>query len=72
MRRFGYECSASDTSSLAGELYQRLTYLAHLGGVVLINPRRAYIQAQALWRARAKHDNPASAGGPAPHVDPPQ
>jgi hypothetical protein len=52
MRRFSYEGSAPGPVSLPGELAQRLTYFAHLGGVLLVNPRRAYVQGKALFRAR--------------------
>lgn len=50
MARCGYGSSQAQSPGLAAELVQRLTYLAHLGGVLLVNPRRAYVQARALLR----------------------
>ena len=50
MRRFGYESASPKPLSVARKLWLRLSYFAHLGGVVLVNPRRAYVQAQALLR----------------------
>jgi len=73
MRRFGYEASASAPASFAGELVQRLSYFAHLGGVVIVNPRRALVQAKALVRARAQASPAAAATGRvAAHGDPPR
>jgi omega-hydroxy-beta-dihydromenaquinone-9 sulfotransferase len=49
MRRFGYEPGKPDTSShKAAEFRYRVSYLAHLGGVLLVNPRRALVQRRAL------------------------
>ena len=50
MQRFGYAGSAPATPSRSAELLQQLSYLAHLGGVVLVNPRRALVQGKALLR----------------------
>jgi omega-hydroxy-beta-dihydromenaquinone-9 sulfotransferase len=52
MDRCGYARGATPAPGAAAELVQRLTYLAHLGGVVLVNPRRAYVQGMALLRPR--------------------
>jgi hypothetical protein len=73
MHQFGYEDSAPGPVSLVGEWAQRLSYVAHLGGVVLVNPRRAYVQAKALVRARAQQ-SPAvpAANRVAARGDPPQ
>lgn len=72
MRRFGYDPSAAGPVSLPSEWAQRLSYLAHLAGVVVVNPRRAYVQAMALVRSRAR---PSAAVPAAPrvaaHGDPP-
>ena len=71
MSRFGYQSSAAGPVGLGGELRYRLSYLAHIGGVLLVNPRRAYVQAMALLRSRASPvpaaavDKAASHGGPA-------
>jgi hypothetical protein len=72
MHRFGYLASVPGPVSVPGEFGQRLSYLAHLGGVVLVNPRRAYVQAMALVRSRAQA-SPAvpAARGAAAHGDPP-
>ena len=48
MRRFGYERTAGRRAFAAGELGYCLSYLAHLGGVLLVNPRRALVQGRAL------------------------
>jgi len=72
MRRFGYESTATEPVGLPAELFQRLTYIAHLGGVLAINPRRAYIQAKALWLARSRPSAPPTTGKPAPQGDPSQ
>jgi hypothetical protein len=72
MDRFEYARSASAVPSLAAELGQRLSYLAHLGGVALVNPRRAYVQAKALLRVRAQPHTAADGDGTAAaHGDPP-
>jgi omega-hydroxy-beta-dihydromenaquinone-9 sulfotransferase len=60
MRRFGYECVASEGVGPAAGLGFRLSYLAHLAGVVLVNPRRAAVQAAALLRVRRKPLRPAT------------
>jgi omega-hydroxy-beta-dihydromenaquinone-9 sulfotransferase len=70
MRRFGYESSAPGAVHLLAEFGQRLSYLAHLGGVLLVNPHRAYVQAKALLRRRAPRDSAAATGGVASNTDP--
>jgi omega-hydroxy-beta-dihydromenaquinone-9 sulfotransferase len=60
MRRFGYECVASGEVGRAAALGYRLSHLAHLAGVVLVNPRRAAVQAKALLRVRRKSRRPAA------------
>ena len=52
MGRCGYGGSQAPPPGIAAEWAQRLTYLAHLGGVLLVNPRRAYVQGKALLRPR--------------------
>jgi hypothetical protein len=52
MDRCGYARGATHAPGIAAELVQRATYLAHLGGVMLVNPRRAYVQGMALLRPR--------------------
>ena len=59
MRRFGYDSMAADPVSRADTIGYRLSYLAHLGGVLLVNPRRAYVQGKALLRSTTRH--PAAA-----------
>lgn len=71
MRRFGYAPGSAAATSLPGEMGQRLSYLLHLGGVVLVNPRRAYVQAKALLRSPARQQQGAmTASGVAAHRDP--
>lgn len=50
MVKFGYSYGASlhGTDLVPGELRYRITYLGHAAGVLLVNPRRAWIQMQAL------------------------
>lgn len=54
MGRCGYESGAPGPPTLSAELGQRLSYFAHLGGVMLVNPRRAWVQGKALLRARGE------------------
>ena len=54
MGRCGYERGAPGSPTLPAELGLRLSYLAHLGGVMLVNPRRAWVQGKALLRARGE------------------
>jgi hypothetical protein len=54
MDRLGYQRSAAGPGSLVGRLGHRLSYFLHLGGVLLINPRRAIVQAKALLKPRAR------------------
>jgi hypothetical protein len=54
MRRFGYDCVATEGVELLGRLGYRASYLAHLCGVLLVNPRRAAVQAKSLLRVRRK------------------
>jgi hypothetical protein len=61
MLRFGYESGAREPVALTGELRYRLSYLAHLGGVLLVNPRRAYVQGTALLRSRTRSSRRAQA-----------
>jgi hypothetical protein len=70
MDRFGYKSSAAVAPSPLGELGHRLSYLLHLGGVLLVNPRRAIVQAKALLRSRARSDPAKTAAGTAAHGDP--
>jgi omega-hydroxy-beta-dihydromenaquinone-9 sulfotransferase len=67
MDRFGYQSSAAVAGSPLGELGYRLSYFMHLGGVLLVNPRRAVVQAKAMLRSRAGSDR---AAGAAAHGDP--
>lgn len=60
MRRFGYESSEPAPMASVAELAYRLSYLAHLGGVLLINPRRAWVQARALLLRSDAPSNRAS------------
>jgi omega-hydroxy-beta-dihydromenaquinone-9 sulfotransferase len=56
MRRFGYDIGKSrSATNTAGEIRYRLSYIAHLGGVLLVNPRRAVVQGRALLRASMQH-----------------
>ena len=61
MRRLGYDSGPVTAGSTAVEVGYRLSYLAHLGGVLLVNPRRAYVQGRALLRQTTQH--PAAAHG---------
>jgi omega-hydroxy-beta-dihydromenaquinone-9 sulfotransferase len=70
MHRFGYESSAPGRVDLVSEFAQRLSYLAHLAGVVLVNPHRAYVQGKALLRRRAPADSAAATGTVASDSDP--
>lgn len=49
MKRFGYDVgTGSANREILSEFGYQLRYLAHLGGVLLVNPRRALIQARAM------------------------
>ena len=48
-----YQPSEARTGAL-GELPHKLSYLLHLAGVVLINPRRALVQSRALMQGQKK------------------
>ncbi len=49
MKRFGYETGSADAGGeTLAEFGYQLRYLAHLGGVLLVNPRRALIQVRAM------------------------
>lgn len=48
MREFGYEPLLRGEVPLLGQAGYGLSYLAHLGGVLLVNPSRAYVQGKAL------------------------
>jgi hypothetical protein len=50
MRRFGYERRAPRRVAWPAKAWYRVSYMAHLGGVLLINPNRAYVQSRALMR----------------------
>jgi omega-hydroxy-beta-dihydromenaquinone-9 sulfotransferase len=53
MRHFGYEMDQCDPDgNKLAELGYRLRYIAHLGGVLLVNPRRALIQVRAMSPGR--------------------
>lgn len=58
MQRFGY-APVSRRRPLLGDLRLRLSYLGHLGAVMLVNPRRATVQARALLRSGAAEELPA-------------
>jgi hypothetical protein len=51
MARFGYDCLAPGDLTFAARMRHELTYLAHVCGVLLVNPRRAWVQARALAHA---------------------
>ena len=70
MGRFGYQSSAAVPGSPFGELGHRLSYFMHLGGVLLVNPRRAFVQAKALLRPRPASRPASAAAGAASHGDP--
>jgi hypothetical protein len=48
MHRFAYDCIAPGSLTVAARVRHKLTYLAHVCGVLLVNPRRAWVQARAL------------------------
>ena len=51
MQHFGYDAVEQSPVSLLRKAGYRVSYLAHLGGVVLVNPSRAYVQGRALMRS---------------------
>jgi len=53
MQRFGYATSGVASLGTMANAGYHLSYLGHLGGVALVNPRRAFVQARALFRPRA-------------------
>lgn len=69
MNRFGYQRGAGPSGRLIAELGYRLSYLMHLGGVMLVNPRRAMVQAKALLRPRAPSEPASATAAAAPHGD---
>lgn len=69
MSRFGYQSSATAARSLFGELGHRLSYFLHLGGVLLVNPRRAMVQAKALLRPPVCSRAGDVTASPTPHSD---
>ena len=72
MRRCAYELTAPAPMSLPRKLALDISYLAHLAGVLLVNPRRAYVQGTALFRSRSGNDgNKAAAETTASHDNPP-
>ena len=64
MRRFGYEPRALGHVALPARAWYRLSYVAHLAGVLLVNPGRAYVQGRALLGTRplAQGAEPAGSG----------
>lgn len=70
MDRLGYQAGAAAAGSPLGEMGHRLSYFMHLGGVLLVNPRRAIVQAKALLRASGGSDAAKAAGGAAAPGDP--
>ncbi len=48
MQHFGYEPLVQGAVPLWGKAGYGISYLAHLGGVLLVNPSRAYVQGRAL------------------------
>jgi hypothetical protein len=52
MRRFGYERRPLRGLAWPAKAWYRVSYMAHLGGVLLVNPSRAYVQGRALMRPR--------------------
>jgi omega-hydroxy-beta-dihydromenaquinone-9 sulfotransferase len=68
MARFGYHSSAAAPEGVFGEWGHRLSYCTHLGGVLLVNPGRALVQAKALLRPRGPSGR-ATAAGAASHAD---
>lgn len=51
MEQFGYEPLLHGSVPLLGKAGYGISYLAHLGGVLLVNPSRAYVQGKALMRS---------------------
>ena len=51
MQQFGYEPLLQGAVPLLGKAGYGISYLAHLGGVLLVNPSRAYVQGKALMRS---------------------
>jgi hypothetical protein len=61
MARFGYERSHGDRLRSPSEILFVLTYLAHLAGAFVVDPRRAWIQLQAAQPLRYRR---STAGPP--------
>jgi omega-hydroxy-beta-dihydromenaquinone-9 sulfotransferase len=70
MGRFGYQSSGTVAGNPLAELRHRLSYVMHLGGVLLVNPRRAIVQAKALLRSRTGSSAANAAAGAATPGDP--
>jgi hypothetical protein len=58
MRQFEYELAASKQVPWPAKTWYGLSYLAHLGGVLLVNPSRAYVQGRALMRPAGPRAQP--------------
>ncbi|MFO1468556.1 MAG: sulfotransferase [Steroidobacteraceae bacterium] len=64
MNRYGYDLEPVPAPSLWDELRCRVSYALHALGVVLVNPRRAYVQARAVMRPRRPPSGPGMAFAP--------
>ncbi len=53
MDKAAYQVDSSTAQHSESELRYKLTYLLHVGGVLLVNPRRAWIQLQAAMKSPA-------------------
>jgi hypothetical protein len=64
LRRFGYAPLASRRVAWPARAWYRLSYVAHLVGVMLVNPGRAYVQGRAVMGSRsvAHGSRPAGSG----------
>jgi omega-hydroxy-beta-dihydromenaquinone-9 sulfotransferase len=61
MRRFDYGTEAGAGTTLLQDTGYGLSYLAHLAGVALVNPGRAYVQGRALLHLAARRPSAPSA-----------
>ena len=60
MRSFGYDIDKAKNDNWLGELRYRLSYPLHIAGVLVVNPRRAFIQTRALLKKFQSNDTSSS------------
>lgn len=62
MRRFDYGTQPVPSTTLLQDTGYGLSYLAHLAGVALVNPGRAYVQGRALLHLSGRRRQPSVRG----------